>query len=229
MEKIKNYSTPLAIIIAGLLIAGAVMYRDTQPAVPTDQNQENLAAVRKVDPKTDHIRGDAKAPVIIIEYSDLECPFCKRFHETMNQVYAKYGTTGQIAWVYRHFPLDNIHPKARQEAAAAECAGKLGGNDAFWQYIDKVFAITPANNGLDLAELPKIAQEIGLDVTKFNTCLNSGEMDKKVDNDYQNGIAAGAQGTPFPIVINAKGERSSLPGALQFDAMEQVIAEALKK
>lgn len=102
--------------------------------------------VRKVD-DSDHLRGDPKASVKVVEFSDLECPFCKRFHLTMQQLMEGYS--GKVAWVYRHFPLDSLHPKARKEAEASECAAELGGNDGFWAYIDKLFEITPSNNGLD--------------------------------------------------------------------------------
>ena len=86
----------------------------------------------------DHILGDINtAKLVIVEYSDLECPFCKAFHSTMHQVMDE--NKGEIAWVYRHFPLTQIHPKAMQAALASECAWDQGGNEAFWKYADKVF------------------------------------------------------------------------------------------
>lgn len=110
----------------------------------------------------DHVLGNPNADVLIIEYSDTECPFCKQFHETMHQVMDQYGKDGKVAWVYRHSPIDQLHPKARKEAEALECANEQGGNDAFWKYADKLFEITPSNNGLDAAQLPVIAAMIGL-------------------------------------------------------------------
>src|SRR3989338_7324058 len=83
----------------------------------------------------DHIRGDSQAPVKIVEYSDIECPFCKRFHPTMQQVMAQYQ--GKVAWVYRHFPL-SFHQNAEKEAEATECANELGGDNKFWEYTDKL-------------------------------------------------------------------------------------------
>ena len=242
-----NWSVPIAIIIAGLLIAGAVLYRGPSQQAPDPNADLNLKAMRAVDAKVDHIRGQVNAPVTIIEYSDLECPFCKRYHDTMNEVFAKYGNN-QVAWVYRHLPLDRIHPKAREEAAASECAAKLGGNDAFWSYIDEIFAITPSNNGLDLAELPRIAQKIGLDVEAFNECLEDPAIAKKVEADYQNAVSIGAQGTPFPIIItktpvkaevltkfakviettNKEKTMIVLKGALPFSAINQLISDILK-
>jgi len=102
----------------------------------------------------------ANAPVKIVEFSDTECPFCKRFHTTMQQVVK--DSNGQVAWVYRHFPLDQLHSKARKEAEATECAAELGGNEKFWAYLNRLMEVTPANDGLDLAELPVIAAYVGL-------------------------------------------------------------------
>ncbi|MCR4279564.1 MAG: thioredoxin domain-containing protein [Candidatus Zambryskibacteria bacterium] len=85
----------------------------------------------------DHVRGSVDAPVTLIEYSDLECPFCKSFHPQVQQALAGYGN--QLSWVYRHFPLD-FHPSARPLAEGSECAAQLGGNDKFWEYVDYVFS-----------------------------------------------------------------------------------------
>lgn len=108
----------------------------------------------------DHILGSISAPVKIVEFSDMECPFCKRFHATMQQVVKE--NNGQVAWVYRHFPLDQLHSKARKEAEATECATDQGGNEKFWAYLNRLMEVTPSNNGLDLAELLNIAAFTGL-------------------------------------------------------------------
>lgn len=113
---------------------------------PLPTTKQESDSVRPVG-EGEHLRGDPKATVKIVEFSDLECPFCKRFHLTMQQVMEEYS--GKVAWVYRHFPLDSLHSKARKEAEATECAAELAGNDGFWAYIDKLFEITPSNNGLD--------------------------------------------------------------------------------
>lgn len=149
----------------------------------------------------DHIIGNPNADIVMVEFSDTECPFCKRFHETLHQVIDNYGKDGKVSWVYRHFPIDQLHEKARKEAEATECAYELGGADAFWSYIDSIYAKTPSNDGLDVAELPKTAQEIGLDVAAFNTCLASGKHAEKVEADYQDAAAAGGRGTPYTILV----------------------------
>ncbi len=111
---------------------------------------------------TDHIRGSANAKVVIVEYSDTECPFCKNFHSTMKQIMAKYEADGSVAWVYRHSPLAQLHPKAEHEAQALECAFEQGGNDKFWAYTDRIYEVTTSNNTLDVLQLPAIASFVGL-------------------------------------------------------------------
>lgn len=177
--------------------------------------------------KDDHIRGNPDASVKIVEYSDTECPFCKRFHPTMLQVMDEYGKDGKVAWVYRHFPLDQLHSKARKEAEATECAAELGGNDTFWSYLDRLMEVTPANNGLDLAELPKIAEYVGLDTAKFNECLSSGRYAQKIEKHVQDAIATGGQGTPWSIVVGKNGKKYPLSGAQPYEAVKQLIDSAL--
>ncbi|MDB5204060.1 MAG: oxidoreductase [Candidatus Taylorbacteria bacterium] len=119
---------------------------------PTGADTKSLENMKQVT-AADHIMGDINAPVKVVLYSDLECPFCKSFHSTMQQLMASsYGTNKQVAWVWRNFPLKQLHPKSPKESEGAECAAELGGNDAFWKFIDKVNEVTPSNNKLDEAQ-----------------------------------------------------------------------------
>jgi len=195
-----------------------------QAGADSDQVPVSLLALRS----DDHIFGNPNANVLIIEYSDPECPFCKKFHEPMLQVMAQYGKSGDVAWVYRHFPLDLIHSKARKESEAMECANELGGNDAFWKYVEKLFAITPANNGLDAAQLPIIAAGLGLDVAKFNACLSSGKYAERVQKDYESGGNVGVGGTPYSVVWNRKtGKQEPIEGALPFAGVKNILEKVL--
>lgn len=228
---------PIAIIISGVLIAGAVYLGTSKGASTTAVNNQqpqqaaqptgDLEAMKAIA-SGDHIRGNPDAPVKIVEYSDPECPFCKRFHDTMKQVMDEYGKDGKVAWVYRNFPLDQLHPKARNEATAIECAGDLGGNDKFWAYADRLYEITPSNNNLDPAELPKIAQYVGLDVSKFNTCLTSGKFTKHIEDDVQNATATGGNGTPWSIVVDKNGKKYPFSGAQPYASVKQLIDLALQ-
>lgn len=232
----KTLAIPVAIVIAGALIAGAVIYSGgktdsignipQQPKVAKQQTGD-LEQMTPVTSK-DHIRGDINAPVKIVEYSDTECPFCKRFHTTMKDVMGEYGKDGKVAWVYRHFPLDQLHSKARKESVALECANEQGGNDKFWSYADRLYEVTPANNGLDPAELPKIAEYVGLDTTKFNTCLASTKYDKHIEDEVRNAQATGGNGTPWSIVVGKDGKKYPLSGAQPISAIKQLIDLASK-
>lgn len=235
-----NLTIPVAIVIAGALIAGAV-YLGTSKGTETvtGNNQQprqvaqqtgSLDEMRAIS-KDDHIRGNPDAPVMIVEYSDFECPFCKRFHPTMQQVMDEYGKDGKVAWVYRHFPLDQLHPvKARKEAVASECAAELGGNDAFWKYADRFFELTPSNNQTNIdTVLPQIAKEIGLDEAKFASCLASNKYDAHIEDDVQNAAATGGNGTPWSIVVAKNGKKYPLSGAQPYASVKQLIDLALQE
>ncbi len=225
-----NNAIPLAIIVAGVLIAGSLYFALSQnggTAAPAAHNQPDTTPTTPISgvQKGDHIIGNPDAKVVIVEFSDPECPFCKEHHKTLNQVVKEYAPS-DVAWVYRDFPLPQLHPKAPKEAEALECAAKLGGNDAFWKYTNRLYEITPSNNGLDLAELPKIARYAGLDVKKFNTCLSSGEMAKEVKKDTDEAWASGGRGTPHNVILH-NGEQTAIPGMMRFSDMKALLDKML--
>jgi protein-disulfide isomerase len=101
-----------------------------------ETDAESKASIVTITDK-DYIRGNTNAPITIVEFSDFQCPFCKRFHPSLQQVVDEYKD--QVRWVYKHFPIDQIHPQARPAAEAAECAGEQGGSKAFWEFSDALF------------------------------------------------------------------------------------------
>ena len=145
----------------------------------------------------------------------------------MLQVMEEYGNNGQVAWIYRHFPIEQLHSKAKKSAEASECAAELGGNNAFWAYMDKYFEITPSNNQIDLAELPKIAESIGLNKTQFENCLNSGKYSEKIEAQIQDAENSGARGTPYSIVIDKNNKKYPINGAYPYEDVRQIIESAL--
>jgi len=168
---------------------------DNQPDQPV-----SLEALEIKD--TDHIRGNKNAQITIVEYSDFQCPYCLRFHETMKQIITNYSD--DVRWVYRHFPLDSIHPVARKASEASECANDQG---KFWEYTDEVFV---NQSGLSLESLSTIAANINLNVSKFNSCLSSGKYSAKVNANYKEGIQIGVRGTPGNF-INGQSVRGAVP------------------
>ena len=233
-EKQKDYLLPASIIIAALFVSGAWIYtaglkniepkKTGQPAEKIAPNIENILSVSD----SDHIRGDKNAPVKIIEFVDMECPFCKRFHETMLSVINEYGANGQVAWIYRHFPLKQLHPLAQKAAEASECAAKIGGNNAFWQYVDQYMASQSSEKDSISNNFTKIAENIGLNKSQFENCLNSGEFSDKIDAQAQDAVNSGAQGTPYSVIIAKNGKKYEINGAQPYEKVKAIIEEVLK-
>ena len=144
----------------------------------------------------------------------------------MHEVVSTYG--GKVAWVYRHFPISQLHDKASKEAEATECAAELGGNQVFWKYIDLVFETTSSNDSLDPAELPKIAQTVGLDVKAFNTCLSSDRYTEMVKKSVEEAVKAGARGTPYSVIVAKDGEKVVINGAEPIESVKIKIDALLK-
>ncbi len=201
--------------------------RPTPPAAqPNQPAAETPTGVAPPITKADHIRGDIRAPLIWIEYSDFECPFCKRFHPTMLRMLEEYA--GKIKFVYRHFPL-SFHQNAQKEAEASECANELGGTKAFWKYTDLIFERTTANGtGFALDALVPLAKEIGLNETKFKNCLDSGKYAAHVQQDEAGGQGAGVNGTPGSFLIGKDGKAQLLSGALPYEQVKAAIEAQLR-
>jgi len=181
----------------------------------------------KVSPVTDkdHVRGNRNAKITLVEYSDLECPFCQRFHLTMKEIMTTYGD--KVRWVYRHYPLA-FHANAQKEAESSECVAELGGNDKFWEYIDKIFERTTANGtGFALDKLGPLAAEIGVDQTQFQTCLDSARYEKLVKDQLAEGSASGVSGTPSTFIVNSKGESQIVVGAQPIESFKTAIDKQL--
>ncbi len=232
---IEKLSIPIAIIIAAGLIAGSIYLSNTASTKQAVKNQlvanSTGDGIRAVS-ADDHIIGNPNADVVLIEYSDTECPFCKEFHNTLQRMMSEYGKDGKVAWVYRHFPIDALHSKSRKQAEATECANELGGPTKFWEYINLLYFRTTSNNTLDPAELPKIAKAVGLDVGAFNSCLSSGKYAAKVEADYQDGVksCAGSTqcGTPSSIIVSKDGTKVPLQGAYPYDQLKPILDALLK-
>lgn len=193
----------------------------TQPQQPTSGKlSEDQASKIVAVSDADHIRGSQDAKVFLIEYSDFECPFCSRFHPTAQQIVDEYG--GEVAWVYRHFPLDQIHPRARPAALASECVSELGGEDAFWSFTDEIFT-----DQTRLNDLSTVASSVGVSGGSFDSCVSNKKYADKVEDQYQKGLSAGITGTPGNFIVNNNGDAWLIPGALPFEQIKPVIDEAL--
>lgn len=197
----------------------AVAQPDASGKLPEDTAKK----VEKPSDK-DRIRGSLNADVFLIEYSDFQCPYCQAFDPTAKQAVDEYGD--KLAWVYRHFPLDTIHPWARPAANASECVFAQGGNDAFWKFADYVFS--NQNTTLSDAGLKTAATKAGAKATDFASCYAAKTYESIVDADYQSGLDAGVTGTPGNFIMNKKGEVWLVPGAVPYAQLKPVIDAALK-
>jgi protein-disulfide isomerase len=205
---------------------GIIAYVDKQRRA--EQERPNQLA-RNVPPpaKDDHVYGNPEAPVTLIEYSDFECPFCKRFHITAKELVDR--SNGQVGLVYRHFPLDFHNPGARKEAEAAECAAKLGGNDVFWKYADAIYLHTHSNGkGFPVDNLVPLAAKLGLNQESFRQCLDSSRMSPRIQHDIDTGTKAGVEGTPGNILwAKRTGKVVALHGAQPYERLSDAARELL--
>ncbi len=187
---------------------------------------------RKPDPLRDHLFGVPDAEVTIIVYSDFECPYCKAFHGTPQEVVKRLG--GRVNMVWRHFPLDFHNPAALKEAEASVCAAKVGSNDAFWKYANAIMARTGGNGkGMPAANadpLLALAKELNLNSISFQNCLETGGGRQQVAEDQRDGTNAGINGTPGVIVRNNKtGKVVVMGGTVALNILEAQVRELLRK
>lgn len=196
------------------------------------QPQQPTKGVASVD--DDPVLGDKNAPVTIVEFSDYECPFCKRhFDETFPQLVKEYVDKGKVKIVYRDFPLSFHDPMATKEAVAANCAKEQGGDKKYFEFHDEIFKRTTSNgNGLNDDKIQTIAKDLDLNTSKFTSCLSSKAMEDEVKKDIADGTAAGASGTPTFVIgkTTSNGEINGdlVVGAQPFAAFQAVIDPMLR-
>lgn len=230
MEKL---GVPGAIIIAGIIVAGSILFTDkndnapvapTNPGAPqeevlTEEQAREILAIKE----DDWVLGNRDAEIYIVEYSDTTCPHCQNFHVTMNQIVEEYQ--GEVAWVYRNFPV--LQGANTRQTEALECAGLLAGNDGFWEYTNALYEIPKEQQRrVTNDDLPQLASEIGLDVTAFNECLDSGETKLLVTADFQEARTLGGNGTPFSFILGGE-QIVQIPGAQPYDVVKASIDQIL--
>lgn len=194
---------------------GEVVVVDDTQEQPVDELEDEPAVLAQIT-DADHVRGDLdKAKVVIVEYSDIECPYCGSHHETLVELMETYGD--DIAWVYRHFPL-SFHENAVPAALAAECAGDQG---MFWDFTDIMYENqTALTDELFL----DTATELGLDIADFTECYESGEYAQAIQDDMNSGVAAGVEGTPGNFV-NGVMVSGAQPISVFESIIDQILAE----
>ncbi len=191
-----------------------------QPTADDGAPSVNLDSVVPIS-DTDFIRGNEDAKIVLVEYSDLECPFCARFHPTVQQIVEEYPD--DVAWVYRHYPL-SFHPNAQKAAEGSECVGKQLGGDGFWKYVDALIDLNNANGGsLTPDNITEGAATAGANAGDFQTCLDSGEMAGVVSTELAEGTTAGVNGTPGTFVVVDGKAVDFIGGALPYESVKATI------
>jgi protein-disulfide isomerase len=209
----------VSIYTGGFGKATGATVADNKPIVPS-----GVALVSADDfVDDDAVLGNKNAPVTIIEFSDYQCPYCRKFWaEAYSQIKEEYIDTGKVKLIFRDFPL-SFHPMAEPSAQAAECAGDQG---KYYEMHDKIFSeqnkLGTGTIQYSINDLKQWAVEIGLDASEFNACLDSGKHKLEVQKDLADAQAAGGQGTPYFIVGD-----TPISGAQPFSVFQQAIESQL--
>jgi len=192
--------------------------------------EKDKAALARVVSSGEHVYGNPKAVFSLIEYSDFECPYCKRFHSTPRELVDRYPD--RLNWVYRHLPLSFHNPGAQKQAEASECAAELGGNKAFWRFTDLLYARTKTGGrGFALENLPDLAVEVGIEKSDFVECYNSGRHRKRVESDAADARRASITGTPGTVLRHNPSRQSralggALPAGKLLESLQELAREA---
>jgi protein-disulfide isomerase len=221
-----NYTIPIAIVLGGIILAIAVYVSGTGSlSLPGNlADSGNPTLVRPVG-INDHILGNPAAKVMIVEYSDFDCEYCKGFDDTLRQIIASEGADGDIAWVYRQFPLTEIHPNAMKHAEATECVADVAGNEAFWKFSAILFASQP----IDPSQYGTYAKKAGVSGDAFASCFAAAatRVDARIKADRKNALDIGAQGTPYSLILVAGKPPVVISGAHPYEEVRLLVEEAL--
>lgn len=211
---------PIVIVAAGAFIAAAIFIVRSGIAHPT----ASLTALRPVS-SNDHIVGNPGADIVIIEYADMDSLYSAQYTQTIESLIAEEGTAGRVAWVFRHFPSTDASADPTADGEAAECAATLGGSSFFFRYLDAVY--TYAETGA--VPYGPLATSLGISGTDLEACMSAHTNKARVEADFTNGLAIGADGSPFSVLIAKGQEPASISGALTHDALKKIIDATLTK
>ncbi|MFA6588538.1 MAG: DsbA family protein [Patescibacteria group bacterium] len=167
-------------------------------------NQAARSAIPQLETSDDPYLGPKDANIIVVEFGDFQCPYCQSEYQTVREVAAKYQSW--VKFIFRDFPLSQIHDRAQAAAEAAGCAFAQG-NEKFWAYHDKLFQ---SQDKLADADLKNYAVQIGLDEKKFSECISKGERKQEINEDFADGVANGVTGTPT-FFFNGKKVKGLIP------------------
>ncbi len=206
--------------------AAATAIAATSTPAPTAPPAQPPSAPDKLKPTVDlskaFFKGSADAKVVLLEYTDMQCPFCGRHHtQAYPSIVKDYVDTGKIKYYYKQFPLESIHPFAKQAGEAYYCAAEQGKG---FEFLDKSFA---NQNAIAVPDLKKYAKDLGLDSAKFDSCLDGGSKAAQMDADSKEGITNGVSGTPSFLVLKPNGDAERIVGAQPYSGFKAALDRAL--
>lgn len=233
-QQASSPAIPIAIVCGFAMIAIAIFFTSGKSPSPSTaiSDQNNEAALGSSQPRpvdeNDYIRGNPNAPILMVEYSDYDCPFCKQYHATMNAIMDEYGVNGQLAWVYRQFPTAQLHPNSPKISKAALCVGDLGGNDAFWTFTDLIFDDRDIDVPTNVTKLPQYAVAAGVSQEDYIACMSKPEMEKAVERDIADGFNSGARGTPYTVLI-VGNQQAVISGAQPYETVKAIVENLIQQ
>jgi protein-disulfide isomerase len=187
--------------------------------------KKSEAVKESVITASDYTHGNANARVQILTYTDIDCPFCKMFHSTLDSV---LEDNPSISVTYRHFPLEQLHPNAKTLAIASECAGVIGGDTAFFKVVDSMFDSRELNESTNMSKVSSFISKAGISLTAFNNCNRGDVAREAVEADYADGVARGVQGTPQSYLLKDGKIVGTIEGAQPLDVVQSFISDLLK-
>lgn len=219
-----SWTLPTAIVFGGIILAGAIYFSMGGQWPSFAGHGGDPSQVRPVG-ASDHILGNPAAAVMIIEYADFDCEYCRDFSSSLHQIIANAGVKGRVAWIYREFPLSELHPNALAHARVAECAGSVGGNDAFWAFADLLFN----NQPVDPSTYGVLAKQADIPGDAFATCYADAarQVDVRIKADRKNALDSGASGAPYSLILVHGKVVQIIDGAYSYDALNQLVTQAL--
>lgn len=224
---------PIAIICGFAMIAIAIFFTNNEKTAPVEEvvtviEEDNGGSIRPID-ETDYVYGNPNAPILMIEYSDYECPYCKQYHITLAQIMKEYGISGKVAWVYRQFPITQLHPNSAKISKAALCVGEIAGGpktsagqNAFWKFTNKIYEERDYNSFTNVVKLPDYAMDAGVTKEDYVACLEGNQFEQTVLDSAEEAYAIGGRGTPYTVLI-VGDQQEVINGAQSYSVVKGII------
>lgn len=251
-QKLSQTGLILAIVFASLVVGGSLVFLGSKFAGPSGTAEllkdnpklaELVEQMKKEEEKgkitapyeeiveNDAVHGDKDAPVTLVEFSDYQCPFCRRhFVQTMSQIEKNFIASGKLKHVFRDFPL-SFHADAMGAAMAAECARDQKGDEEYFNMHDKIFEgqqkLGSGTVDIPSADLRTYARELKLDMTDFETCMATEKFKEEIQKDIVDGSRFGVEGTPGFVITNGKVSKL-ISGAVPYAVFESDINALLQ-